>query len=219
MMKKKMFFLILLGLVSQACSGPVTNSGRGVGGASSRGASSATSGQNLVGRSACASNSIGWIYDDGSGQFQSRLQSFVSVSLEPGDLGPVSGWDGSGSDVEVQMQARFTQQGQFIAQDSFLEITIYDSFVGQTDSSTGEPIEPYVVSLEQASQGSYNSTTGQYQITYQDEYGSVLVEGSVQGSEFVGVVKFQNFVSWNGASGQSGVLGTIRVPSCSISIQ
>jgi hypothetical protein len=146
------------------------------------------------------------------------VQSFVSVSLQPGELGLISGGV-SGSSVEVQMQARFTQQGQFISKDSFIEITINDSLVGAMDSETGEPIEPYVVFLDQAVQGNYNSSSGQYQMTFQDDYGSIVVEGSIQGTEFIGLVKFQNAVSWDGSNGQSGILGKIRVPACSIAVQ
>jgi hypothetical protein len=217
-MKTRFAILILVGILSQACSGPVTNSGRGSNN-SNRGASGVVGGQSALPQSACQSDYMGWIYDDGSGQFASRLDSFVSVSLAPGNLGDVEATYGAASGVEVQMQAIFTQQGQFISQDAFLEIVINDSRVGEVDVTTGEAIEPYVVSLAQATAGSYNPATRQYQITYQDDYGRVIVEGAIQGSEFVGIIRFQNNVSWDGSSGQSGTLGMIRVPACSIVVQ
>ncbi len=216
-MKTNLIFLILIGILSQACSGPVTNNGRGTNSANR--SSGVVGGQNIVQQSACQTDSSGWIYDDGSGQFQQRLESFVSVSLAPGNLGEVDTSYGSPTSVQVQMQAIFTAQGQFIPQDAFLEITINDSRVGEVDVTTGEAIEPYMVSLSQASSGSYNPTTRMYRIDFQDEYGKVIIEGSIQNNDFLGSVRFENFVSWNGASGQSGYLGIIRVPKCSLVVQ
>lgn len=220
-MKTKMVLLILIAVLVQACSNSGTMNGRGTNTANSRSGNGAVNGGGggagsvPVRQASCTGDTFGWISANGAGNFAQAIEDFVSVDLPPGDMGTVSLDYG----IQVQFEAIFSIQGQLLSRDAFVQILINDSKVGEIDVATGKPIPPYEVTIYQATSGSFNPSTGRYTIVFEDEFGSITVEGNNQGQDFVGTVKFQNKVAFDGGAGRGGTLGSIRVPKCSLVIQ
>jgi hypothetical protein len=153
--------------------------------------------------------------DAGSTSFRQRLVDFVSISLSPESLGEVSGVYGASTGVQMRLRVRFTSSGQIVSGSSSLEISIYDSYVGQSDES-GIPIEPIVIFLDTVKSGTFNASSKQLQVVFADQYGEVSLQGRVQGTDLQGTVSFQNFTSFDNSSPRSGVLGEFLIPACSI---
>lgn len=159
--------------------------------------------------------------------FQSQVQAFVSNLTGPNNetiaLGQVSGdanqvtgvrfWGAVGLNstngvVSLNGQNNF----QVTSQGSALRLSIFDSYVGQTNSK-GEKITEIPIYIAPDVEGFVNVTGRVYgnqaEILYQDSYGQILLTGTFNSNWFQGQVQFQN----NNPS-VSGTLGTFVVPTC-----
>lgn len=216
----KSILLFILALCLQACSaGPraasAVNNTRNantsnVGGSSNNG---------TIGNKNCQNSDVGYIYDSssqsGSVSFQQRVADFVSVGISPDSLGEVSGTYGDSTGIQLRLKLRFSSGGQIVSGESFLELTVYDSYVGQSDGS-GNLIEPITVYIESVKSGTFNPSTKQLQVTFADQYGEISLQGRVQGEDIQGSVSFVNFVSYDNSTPRSGQLGSFLIPACSI---
>ncbi len=92
-----------------------------------------------------------------------------------------------------------------------LQIEIWDDYAGQIGSD-GKPIPPVVIYIGPQGEGfqsvSGQSFGGQIQLTFTSSYEVVMLDGYVQGNEFVGTMSFSN------AFAQGMQLGQFRVPAC-----
>lgn len=172
----------------------------------------------------CQYSESGVIYDSAASQlesgdvftsFRQRLVDLVSVSLSPDSLGDVSGVYGAATGVQMRLKVRFSSSGQIVSGSSYLEISIYDSYVGQMDQS-GNLIEPYVIYLDSVKSGTFTSSTRQINVVFADQYGEISLQGRVQGTDLQGTVSFQNFTAYDSSQPRSGMLGEFIIPACSI---
>ncbi len=91
-------------------------------------------------------------------------------------------------------------------------IEIWDDYAG-TIGSDGKPIPPVELYIGPQSQG-FQSVTGgsfgggQIQLTFTSSYETVMLDGYIQGQEFVGTFTFSNSFA------QGMQLGQFRVPAC-----
>ncbi|MFN7904020.1 MAG: hypothetical protein ACK5P5_02450 [Pseudobdellovibrionaceae bacterium] len=224
-----LLMLCALSLILQACSGGQRSSST----SSQRSANTSNVGGPVNDNSGvgkiCQNSDIGYIYDSSvsqgesglnsnlgsSSNFRQRVADLVSVSLSADFLGEVSGVYGASTGVELRLKIRFSSSGQIVTGSSFVELTIYDSYVGQ-DDGTGQSIEPYVIYIESVKSGNFNSSTKQLQVTFSDQYGEITLRGRVQGEELQGTVQFVNYTSYDNSAPRSGTLGEFIVPACSV---
>lgn len=151
--------------------------------------------------------------------FQDAIYYLVSASIDPKELGTVSGRSGQSTGVRfwgyVETEASFTTgpSNQRIRRDvSEIRISIWDSFVGKTDAS-GNLIPEYPIHIRGSADGYVEGTRAV--ITFSDSYGSIKLEGTIGKDNFQGVVKFDNARYWDGATpGAEGTIGNFSVPTC-----
>ncbi len=218
---KMSVMLFAVSLCLQACSGgsrsaSVANGTRSVNTSNVNGSSN----NGTLGNKNCQGSDLGYVYDESSSQnqttgFQQRVAGLVSAGIAPESLGQVSGIYGDTTGVQLRMKLRFSSSGQIVSGESFLEMTITDSYVGQDDGSGGL-VEPITIYIESVKTGTMNPSTKQLQVTFADQYGEISLQGRVQGEELVGSVSFVNFVSFDNSSPASGLLGDFSIPACSI---
>ena len=217
----KGLLLLMISILLQACSGgsrtaSATNNSRNANTSNVNGSSN----NGTIGNKNCQNSDLGYIYDpsasqSGSFSFQQRVADLVSVGISPESLGEVSGVSGENTGVQIRMKLRFNSGGQIVSGESFLEISIYDSYVGQ-DDGTGNSVEPIVIYIESVKSGTLNPSSKQLQVVFADQYGEISLQGRVQGEDLMGTVSFTNFVSYDNSSPRSGQLGSFLIPACSI---
>ncbi len=147
-----------------------------------------------------ASTQAGRLIDDGSlfGAFRNNYMEFVGVEL--GDL------DGSPNSTStgVDLQLRIKLNGQnVIAEQSAIRIIVYDSEAAELGALD--------VSFDRATQANVNQSTGEFTLTFQDNYGQLHVQGRNTGSQVQGRVSFQNT-----GMGQAKSLGAFTLSTCSV---
>ena len=178
---------------------------------------------NNLGQSSCNS-SPGVIYNEtqdgvapySSRSFQDRVGDFVSATLTPSDLGTVSGSKTSRKNyISISGKAKFAADGSLVPTQSNLSILIYDSYVGTLDVD-GTKITAYPVTINSAVSGQMSSANNTFMITYQDGYGSVTLNGKINGTDITGRVDFSNTRSADSSTPRSGVLGAFNISTCSL---
>ncbi len=142
----------------------------------------------------CAGNqSAIYLSQDGSsyGNFRANFAEFLGEEI--GELGSNG----------VRLQLRLKVNGQsVIPQQSALAMVITDSYAAEQGD-----IE---VVFDSAVSGNANGSTGDFTLTFQDNYGQVFVEGRAQGNMVQGRVSFQN------SGGQTKSLGQFSTSSCAV---
>lgn len=149
--------------------------------------------------SCAGAQSMGRLVDDGSlyGSFRANYMEFLGEEL--GDL------DGNvnSTSTGVNFQLRIKVNGQSIVpQQSGILIEVRDSWIGE--------LGPAQVGFESAVNGN-SGGTGNFNLTFEDGYGQVFVQGQLQGNIIQGRVYYQN----SGMSQQKS-LGTFSLNSCSV---
>lgn len=161
-------------------------------------------------------------------QFQGQVQAFLSNLVAPDGgmiaLGEVSGMSGQNTGIRIYGTAltngAFRASGgnnlQVVAQGSQLRIGIFDSYVGKQNAE-GETITEVPIMIAQGSSEQFNvsgNVTGnQANITFQDKYGIIRLQGTFNTNVFQGSVYFQNNSAVSGAP-RSGYLGVFAVQTC-----
>lgn len=146
------------------------------------------------------STQAGRLIDDGSlfGTFRTNYMEFVGVEL--GDL------DGSPNSTStgVDLQLRIKLNGQnVIAEQSAIRIIVYDSEAAELGALD--------VSFDRATQANVNPSTGEFTLTFQDNYGQLHVQGRNAGNQVQGRVSFQN-----SGMGQAKSLGAFTLSTCGV---
>jgi hypothetical protein len=170
--------------------------------------------------STCTSTqqSIGRVYENNASgssySFEQRAKGLLSATLNPEVFGTISGNPNEAqSGVTIEGRLRYDANGAVILEQSNLRLTIYDSYVGQKDSS-GAAIQPYPINFNAASSGTVNVSTKQFTVLFKDTYGEVTVTGTVNNSTVVGSISYTNYSSYNGGQGASAVLGGFTINTC-----
>lgn len=158
----------------------------------------------------------------GDQQFQEELRALLAPSLggssgyqnaSYGDyLGYVSGQSNQSTGVFFWGYAAVNNNGQLEGKSAQLHIEIYDDKVGQIGSN-GKPITQIVVDPRRS--GCYSGAQGYVQgynarLTFNDCYGSIVLDGGFQDQYFSGTVHYKN----NQTGGQWRQLGQFIVPTC-----
>lgn len=162
--------------------------------------------QQAVGRVYDASNSVS--------SFEQRVKGLLSATVDPQFFGTISG---NGNDaqngVTIEGRLRYDGSGNILLDQTNLKLTIYDSFVGQKDSS-GNIIAAYPIQFNTATGGSVNLQTKTFTIQFRDNYGEVVLTGNINASTVTGTITYQNFVSFNGTQPSGGALGAFSIATC-----
>ncbi len=170
---------------------------------------------------ACSQNQfpIGTIYDTGSqqvslynsGSYEDRVKSFLSATVNPQDVGQISSaqWENTG--VRFQGTIKLDTAGNVVLAQSKIIIKVYDSLLFQ--SSTAKPIP---VSIDTASAGNFNISTGTGFVVFKDQYGEVRLDGRFDAQNFSGTVSYKNYVSFDNGTPAQGQLGQFLIARCAI---
>lgn len=147
--------------------------------------------------------------------FRGRVADLVSASMNPFELGQVSGAITGSTGVTVTVNLVTDASGNIISNQSQFNLSIHDSYVGQSGSEGGS-ILPIQIAHTTDSQlaGSYSSQTKQLNLQFSDEYGEISIQGRIANSQFSGTVQFSNFISFDESSPKSGVLGQFQINNC-----
>lgn len=151
----------------------------------------------------CANNqggmaSLTWNY-------QSVL-NLVSATISPNSFQGIC-------KVNFSANLKFDSYGNAISGSTIL-IQIVDALVGT--SIEGRVIPPYEIQFRNAVNGNYNRGTGQFQVSFSDQYGSFTISGQINGGQAYGKVYFKNEVAVQGFNPAEGLLGDFTMPTSSL---
>lgn len=200
--------------------------------ASSLAACAKKSGNNLAGRGAgtavgvagnaptCTNvqQSSGRVYENnatGSAYtFEQRVKGLIAATVDPQYFGTISGDPNEAqSGVTLEGRLRYDASGKVLLDQTNLKLTVYDSFVGQKDSS-GTTIQPFPINFNAASAGTMNLATKQFTLQFKDSYGEVNLTGVVNGATVTGTISYQNYTNYNGSQGSGSILGAFTIATC-----
>ncbi|KYG64065.1 hypothetical protein AZI86_14775 [Bdellovibrio bacteriovorus] len=208
--KSVMGVLVLAALTLSACAKKDDSaSGRVV----TRGGSGIVT-QNTCGNAAQA-QAVGKIFDSQSygSRFEEQVKAFVSATLDPEALGTISGNINDATGIDFTASFPFDSNNQLIAAQASISIKIFDSYAKTTYN--GQVVPPYEVAFSQAKSGTINRNTRQINVVFEDEFGSITLTGTYDGSMVNGKVSFNNYKALKG-SPQSGQLGDFRIYQCAM---
>jgi len=159
----------------------------------------------------------GRVYDPtGYGNnFEYNVKDLVSAGENPNILGSIEGGANANTGVLMQLTVR-ANAASVIVEQTKLKLSIWDSNVGQLDSS-GKQIKAYDITFDRASAGSLQAN-GKMVLTFKDKYGEVTLDGNLNQQSFSGQVSFRNYTSWDGSSPASGSLGAFTISRCAIGL-
>ncbi len=148
-----------------------------------------------------------WLYWE---EFQDEVLGFLSSSIEPNSVGEVSPYEGEPTGVrfwgDIQLvngnQGNGFLSGE-VSPDSWLQISVWDSFSGQIDPE-GNAVSEIPIYFPRAV-GGYVDYEGA-EIIFEDEYGYVVLTGSFTDYEFQGDLYYENYTSWDGGAPTRGYL-------------
>lgn len=171
---------------------------------------------------ACGSDTSklwGKIYGSSAGNnFEIQVKAFVSATLNPNELGSISGDINAKTGVDFKGLFKFDSANQLVADASSIAIKIFDSYANTTQN--GQFIPPYEFSFSKAKSGSINRNTRQINVVFEDEYGSITINGSYNdlsaNGTVNGVVTFKNYKAVSGYTPQSGTLGSFTAYACAM---
>lgn len=130
-----------------------------------------------------------------SSEFQELVRALVSPTLDPQYIGQVDNYSG----VRVAGGIELARSGSIYSTSAF-RIDIHDSFVGQSDEE-GNRIEAYSINVTNG-QGSWTGNvvgstvpTGSGNFIFQDEFGTIRIQGNWDTNYFQGTVYFKNNTS------------------------
>jgi hypothetical protein len=176
-----------------------------------------------------SAGTVGRIYDDGnlaqstlSGDtlaptvsFEDRVRALVSVNYDPNSIGTISSGNAPATTcVTLQGQLQFDAAGDVVAEQSHLNIKIFDSYVNSLDMN-GNKAGAYPADFAKAASGTRNSD-GTFTVTFTDTLGDVILSGRIDQAHVSGSVRFRNLANVvQGAPNQVGVLGAFLINASS----
>lgn len=158
-------------------------------------------------------------------QFTTSVKMFVSSLFDPQALGSISGTQFSNTGIRfwgaISTTAAVSTTGfnnVQITSNSMLRLSIWDSFAGKQDQE-GNLVPEIGIFMDGYEYGQVQGYVyGTYaHIYFEDQYGSVGLNGNIQGSKFVGYLSFSNNQYWDGAApGASATdVWAFEIPTCS----
>lgn len=134
--------------------------------------------------------------------FEETVKVLASATVDPQYIGSIRHVDIAGQ-VSGNWQTGAVNGGTA----SYVQIAIVDSNVG-TDSE-GNEIPPIVIKVANA----VGQVSNAANLTFTDDYGSIMITGTFEGQNFRGTVRFANKKpGFNNR--QEGILGSFVVPAC-----
>jgi hypothetical protein len=145
----------------------------------------------------------GRIFSAYDNEFNIAIKALVSASFDPSKLGYVNPQNG------VFIQGFIDgNQNAVNAYGSSLRIEIWDNYA----ASGQESAIPISFTGARSAQISGN----QINLVFEDQYGSIILTGYINGNTITGDVSFRNNRSFDNVSQpREGVLGNFEVPTCS----
>lgn len=174
--------------------------------------------------SRCTDGSSGWgrIVDDGTlygTLFREAYYNFLSSASNPEYLGNLDGSSSSTTTgVNMELKLKIVNNQQLDLSQTRFTMEINDSKVGEIGSD-GQPMTEIKVNFSSAKAGeitNFNGNSGSFQLTFADDYGTVSVNGTFNGTEARGNVSFNNTKSYDGNTPKSGKLGAFYMKSCGL---
>ncbi len=135
----------------------------------------------------------------------SAIDTVANVESALGDLDGTGQTNATGVNTQFQFKV---VNGQMTS--SVLNLIVYDSYSTQSGNT------PIQIGYSAGSNNSYNASTGQFSTTFTDDYGSVVVSGTVQGNVVRAQVLFNNTKSADNSALKSGSLGSFQTASCAV---
>lgn len=189
--------------------------------ASMRTAISGTVGSYTPVANSCGQNqsNIGTIYDQGSsfnGSFESQVKGLLSATVDPAEVGQISGAPNDSTGVRFQGQFKINSNGSVDLAQTKIIIKVYDSYVVQSAMDGSNQYQAIPIEFAQAAAGQFNMQTGSGYVVFRDQYGEIRFDGTLSGDYLSGQVSFVNTTNVTGGAAASGVLGQFYVARCGI---
>jgi len=173
-----------------------------------------------VGTCSDSSMAVGKIYDNPAitgivtASFRDRVALLVSASMDPAQLGTISGAANDPTGIDFSATLKFGQDGKLISDQSTLHISIFDSVALQSSGAT----IPIRLDFPVADSGNFDKATGTISFLFKDRFGEINFTGTSDGSLVTGVVNFKNYQSYTGTIFNQipAVLGAFAVRACGI---
>ena len=193
--------------ISRAPRGPNPESVQGPGG-----------GQGGGGVPTAPGRLVGAIFSQFGASLTDSARRLVSATMNPEDLGEVSG-DVNSTTTGIRFVGTIRTNAPFrpgtalqVAPGSEIRIDIWDSYAAD-GAAPAYPIT--FVAGQNGAQISGSFTSG-VNLMFRDQHGTIEFRGSVDGSNmYSGTVLFQNLKNYDGSTGGAAeTLGQFRVPAC-----
>jgi len=230
---KKVILTAIIGFILSGCNPGSSNSNRS---AVTRNGIPVSNNQNQTGviTTTCqqGQSTFGTIYEQSysvqsqqyiqyNSSFEDRVKGLLSVLINPGEVGSISGYDSDTTGVRFQGTIKVDASGNVVPAQTKLYIKVYDSYVlnGALDSN-GQKYSPIPISFDgkagQNVTGQINLQTGVGSIVFSDQYGSIRFDGQYDNSGlFRGTVSYSNTVTVvQGQAPSSGILGQFYIARC-----
>jgi hypothetical protein len=171
-----------------------------------------------VAKCADGSHVTGRIFDDQmtGNIFRNNWSNFFSAIMADNQLGDLSGASNSTqTGVDIELKLKIVNNAIDKSQTK-LTFVVKDSLVGTKNAENGEIYQTITASFSSATNATLsnvNNGSGQFQLTFQDAYGEVTVNGTFNQSRAQGTVSFVNSKHYNNETPKSGNLGTFSVNS------
>jgi hypothetical protein len=138
--------------------------------------------------------------DSQKSAMRNAVQVLVAPTMPADSVGDINS-------VEVTGNVGFQSNGQ-VTNDSVIQLVIRDSYVGNVD---GQTIDPITIRIRGAT-GSISNP--QANMTFSDEYGTITVTGTWTAQTFTGTVSFVNRKAAENGDNK-GTLGQFSIATCS----
>lgn len=176
---------------------------------------------NSTNMTSLSSSQYGTIYDGtaSSYDFENRVKSLLSVTLQPSEIGNVSGGQADPTGVRFSGRIKLDGNGNVVSAQSKVLISIYDSiwlmnkYSNPSEQEIRISFDPNIEAGSSIS-GQFNTDTGVGYFILRDTYGEIRFEGTIDAQRLSGVVSFQNTTNVAGGSPASGVLGQFYIQRC-----
>lgn len=213
-MKKTNLTIMLIGLslmMLTACKPPTKS---GVRTYTTNENNNATGTGGTAGIPACAAYTAatGSVYDaQGNTQFEQRVKSFLSATMDPSEVGSISPGYSDSTGIRFNIQVAINRQnGQVILERSAMKMAVYDSYF-LTGQAQPIPVGPITGAIA----GQFNLQTGVGSVTFRDNYGTIKFEGKIDSQFATGVVTYVNTTTVvSGGTPAQGTLGDFKITTC-----
>jgi hypothetical protein len=172
-----------------------------------------------TGACGAAGGVVGRVFDDGSLSaalgFEARVKGLISANYDPVNIGVIESVNGpSKTCVTLQGQFKFDSSGALLAEQTTLDLEIYDSFAEKLDT-TGKAAGAYPVVFTKAQSGNLTSER-KFTVVFADALGSITVSGTIVQNQIRGQIDYINLNNVTGGAPSSGPLGVFVINTSSL---